>query len=37
LQLPVEAEPGVLAYTFTHWAPCPTTGEPVLMRRRSLA
>jgi hypothetical protein len=28
---PMEAEPGVKAYTYTYWAPCPTNGEPVLM------
>jgi hypothetical protein len=32
LHRPVEVEPGVAAYTFTHWAPCPTTGEPILKR-----
>lgn len=29
---PMEAEPGVEAYTFTHWAMCPSNGEPILMR-----
>lgn len=28
---PFTAEPGVSAYTFTHWAPCPTNGEPILL------
>lgn len=31
LTRPVEAEPGIRAYTFTHWATCPATGEPILM------
>lgn len=32
LTRPIELEPGVKAYTLTHWAMCPTTGEPILMR-----
>jgi hypothetical protein len=27
---PAEAAPGV---TWTHWAPCPTNGDPILMRK----
>lgn len=32
LRRPMEVEPGVRAYTYTHWAPCPVTGEPILLR-----
>ena len=29
---PIAAEEDVEAYTFTHWATCPTTKEPIVMR-----
>lgn len=32
---PFTAEPGVAAYTFTHWAPCPANGEPILLGSQS--
>lgn len=32
LTYPIELKPGADAYTLTHWAMCPATDEPILLR-----